>query len=250
MKALITGASSGIGRDIAKILSKMGYELFIVARSADKLIELKNELKTKTEYLVYDLSIPSSCFELYEKLKDENIDILINNAGYGIFGEFSQTSLEDEINMIDLNIKSVHILSKLFLKDFIKRNCGYILNVASMAGLMSGGPMLSSYYASKSYVFKLSASIYEELRRSKNNVSISVLCPGPVDTGFNNRAGVSFSAKSYDSYKTAEYALKNMFRKKLIIVMGIRMKLAVFGKRLVSEKLLTAITYNYQKSKK
>ena len=142
------------------------------------------------------------------------------------------------------------IVSKLFLKDFIKRDSGYILNVASMAGLMSGGPMLSSYYASKSYVFKLSAAIYEELRRSKSNVSISVLCPGPVDTGFNNRAGVSFSAKSCDSYKTSEYALKNMFRKKLIIVMGTRMKLAVFGKRFVSEKLLTAITYNYQNNKK
>ena len=138
MKALITGASSGIGREMAIYLGKLGYELFTVARREDKLNELKDLLDVKVTPVVADLSKTEECYRVYEILKDEDIDIVINNAGFGVFGEFSLTNLDDELKMIDLNIKSVHILTKLFIKDFIKKDKGYILNVSSSAGYMMG----------------------------------------------------------------------------------------------------------------
>lgn len=121
MKALITGASSGIGRDMAIVLSNIGYDLILVARSEDKLNELKKEILTKCIVIATDLSDEQNCFDLYKKTKDENIDILINNAGYGIHGYFKDGSIENDINMINLNVKSVQILTKLFLNDFIKK---------------------------------------------------------------------------------------------------------------------------------
>ncbi len=250
MKALITGASSGIGRDMAEVLSLKGYDLILVARQKDKLLELKNKLKTKVQVIDLDLSNPESCYILYEKTKNESIDILINNAGYAIFGEFSSTSLETEMNMIDLNIKAVHILTKLFLKDFKEKDQGYILNVASSAGVLSGGPLLSSYYASKSYVVRLSEAIYEELRREKSRVSISILCPGPVDTNFNSRAGVNFAVKGLISSDVARYAIDQMFKRKLLIFPGMRVKLGIFVKRFVSEKTILKFVYNFQNSKR
>lgn len=187
MKALITGASSGIGRDMARYLSSLGWELVLTARNISSLRKLSAELKTKTEIIPLDLADEKSVFELYKRCSGKNIDLLINNAGYGIFGEFDKTSLKDELDMINVNIKAVHILTKLFLKDFKRKNRGRILNVASSAGFMTG-PLLSSYYASKNYVVRLSLAIHEELRRSKSNVRISVFCPGPVNTNFNSRA--------------------------------------------------------------
>ena len=249
MRALITGASSGMGRDMAKILSSKGYDVILVARQEDKLLELQKEIKTEAKIISLDLSDINNCFELYEKTKDDDIDILINNAGYGCFGEFDKVPLEAELNLIDLNIKAVHILTKLFLKDFKAKNSGYILNVASSAGVLSGGPLLSSYYASKSYVVKLSEAIYEELRRENSKVSISILCPGPVDTNFSNRAGVQFKMKGLDSFDVSNYAIDKMFEKKLLIYPGARVKIGVFGKRFVSEKVLLRLTYNYQKKK-
>lgn len=140
-------------------------------------------------------------------------------------------------------------MTKLFLIDFKARNSGYILNVASSAGVLSGGPLLSSYYGSKAYVVRLSEAIYEELQREKSNVSISILCPGPVDTNFNNRAGVNFAAKGLKSIDVANYAIKGMFNKKLLIFPGVNVKLGVFFKRFVSERFLLKLTYQFQKSK-
>ncbi len=144
MKALITGASSGIGRDMARYLSSLGWELVLTARNISSLRKLSAELKTKTEIIPLDLADEKSVFELYKRCSGKNIDLLINNAGYGIFGEFDKTSLKDELDMINVNIKAVHILTKLFLKDFKRKNRGRILNVASSAGFMTG-PLLSSY---------------------------------------------------------------------------------------------------------
>ena len=121
MKAMITGASSGIGRDMAKILSDKSYDLILVARNKEALETLKKELKTRVEIFVVDLSDISKVKELYEKTKNEKIDLLINNAGYGIFGSFDETNLDDELNMIDVNVKALHILTKLYLKDMKKR---------------------------------------------------------------------------------------------------------------------------------
>ena len=136
MKALITGASSGIGKDMAIYLSELGYDIILVSREEDKLKEVKSELKTKSKIIVMDLKEKDNCIKLYEMTKKENIDILVNNAGFGEFGEFVNTPLQKELDMIDVNVVAVHILTKLFLKDFVKRDSGYILNVSSSATLL------------------------------------------------------------------------------------------------------------------
>lgn len=249
IKALITGASSGIGKDIAMELSARGYELILVARSEDKLNELKKSVKTKTEIYTYDLSKAENCYALYNSVKNKDVDIIINNAGFGIFEEASKANLDDELKLINVNVVTVHILTKLFLKDFVNKNKGYILNVGSVAGLLAGGPLMASYYASKAYVVRLTEGIYEELRRKKSNVSVSVLCPGPVKTNFNNTAGVKFSTDGLESKKVAKYAIDKMFKKEMLIVPGILPKLGLFSKRFVSDKFLTKLTFEFQKKK-
>lgn len=248
MKAIITGGSSGIGRDMAYYLSSMGYDLILVGRNKDKLNEVKNNIKTKVKIYDMDLSKEDNVYKLYNEIKDEDIDILINNAGFGLFGNFIDTSLDRELEMINLNIISLHILTKLFLIDFVKKNKGYILNVASSAGFMAG-PKLSTYYSTKNYVLKQSLAIYEELRHMNTNVKISVLCPGPVDTNFNKVAGGSFNTKSATSEYVARYAIEKMFKNKLIIIPTLRMKLAIFTTRFIPTKLLLKINYNIQNIK-
>lgn len=248
MKALITGASSGIGYNMAKYLNSMGYSLILVARDKEKLQKIQKELSGEVKIVVADLSNESKLKELYVLCKNDNIDILINNAGFGLFGEFTETDLNKELEMIDVNIKAVHILTKLFLKDMKKRNKGYILNVSSAASFQAG-PLMATYYATKSYVTKLTLAIYEELRRDKSNVHISCLCPGPVNTNFNNVANVQFSMKSLSSEYVARYAINKMFQNKLIIIPGIKMKFTIFFNRLVSNKLAIKIVYKVQKKK-
>lgn len=249
MKALITGASSGMGRDMARILAKKGYDLILVARRQDRLDDVKKELDVNVECICTDLSIEENCFNLFEKVRDENIDILINNAGFGLFGEFTAIDITREMEMVNTNIKAVHILTKLFLRKFEEKDSGYILNVASAAGFFAG-PMLSTYYATKSYVLRLSEAIYEELRRKKSNVKISVLCPGPVGTEFGDVAKVSFGmGGGLESHDVARYAIDKMFRGKLLIVPSLMMKTAVFLRHLISDKLMVRIVYHIQKNK-
>lgn len=249
MKALITGASSGLGADMARVLVSEGYEVILVARRKTRLEKLVKELGDKASVMVMDISSTYNCMELYRKLKKENIDILINNAGFGLCGEFSDTKLDKELDMIDLNVKTVHTLTKLFLEDFKKKDNGYILNVASSASFMPG-PLMSTYYASKSYVYNLSMAIYEELRRDNSNVSISVLCPGPVDTEFNKVANVKFGIKGLNSMDVSRYAIDNMFNEKLVIIPSIRMKVLIFLIRFVPRKLLLRIVYCIQRKKR
>lgn len=249
MKALITGASSGIGRDMARCLAAKGFDLILTARSLGKLEQLKSELDTNVEIICCDLSKDHAPFTLYEQCRNKNVDLLINNAGYGIFGEFDKTDLSDELDMLNVNIRSLHILTKLFLRDFKKKNHGHILNVASSAGFMTG-PLMSSYYASKNYVVRLSLAIHEELRRSKSKVKISVFCPGPVDTGFNERAGVSFGVSSVPSEYAASYAIEHALRGKTVIIPTVMMKLGVVASRLLPLKLSGAVTYNIQRKKR
>jgi short-subunit dehydrogenase len=248
MKALITGASSGMGRDMATILSAKGYDLILVARRLDRLEQVKQALKTNVTIISADLSDPNACIALYEQVKDENVDILINNAGFGLFGAFDTTDLQEELRMIDTNIKAVHILTKLFLKDMKVRNTGYLLNVASSAAFQPG-PLLSSYYASKAYVLRLTQAIYEELRRTGSGVHISALCPGPVHTEFDSVAGVKFSLKGLNSHDVAAYAIDQMFQGKLVIVPGAMMKLVHFFGRFISDKQMLKISYQMQKRK-
>ncbi|MDO4963611.1 MAG: SDR family oxidoreductase [bacterium] len=245
MKALITGASSGIGRDMARYLSSIGYDLIIVSRDEDKLNELKDDLNTNVEVIPMDLTVEANCENLYKKVKDKNIDVLINNAGFGLAGVFNKTDFKKEMSMIDLNIKAYHILTKLFVTDFIKRNSGYILNVASSAAFQPG-PLMTTYYATKSYVYSMTLALYEELRHKKSNVHISCLCPGPVNTNFNNVANCEFKVKALSSEFVAKYAIDKMFKNKLLIIPGFTMKLGyIFGK-IVPSKLKLKIIYNIQ----
>lgn len=215
MKALITGASSGIGRDIARELNKKGYELVLVARDEKKLKELKDELGENTSIITMDLSIEENCKELYNQVPD--IDLLINNAGFGTCGNFIKTDLEKEIKMINTNITAYHILMKLYLQAMVKKDKGQILNVASIAGFMPG-PLMATYYATKAYVVRLSESVREELKKQKSNVKISILCPGPVDTNFNKVADVEFSVKGLTSEYVAKYTVKKLEKKKFYII--------------------------------
>ncbi len=248
MKALVTGATSGIGKKIAEKLSEKGWELILTGRNEDVLAEMKNRLGN-TEIIAADLSKRKDVYGVYEFCKDRDIDMLVNNAGFGVFGKFVDTDLDSELEMIDVNITAVHILMKLFLRDFRKRNRGIILNVASVAGFMHG-PLMSGYYASKNYVLRLSLAVHEELRREKSNVSITVFCPGPVDTQFNSRAGVNFSAKPITADYAAEYALKKAFAGNLLAVPGLTAKVCAFGQRFAPYKLLSMVAYHIQHAKK
>ena len=245
MLALITGASSGIGRDMAKVLASYGYDLILVARRKEKLDELKEELKVNVTTIKMDLSIPENSYKLYERVKSKGIDILINNAGFGLFGMFVNTDLDTELKMIDLNVKAYHILTKLFLKDFVEQNHGYILNVCSSAGFMAG-PRLSTYYATKNYITKLTMAINEELRHDNSHVIISALCPGPVNTNFNKVAHGGFTVKGITSEYVAKYAIDKMFKGKMIIVPTIMMKLTLFFMRFAPYRLQLHIAYNIQ----
>ena len=249
MKALITGGSSGIGKEMAIILSDMGYDVILVAKNKRGLEKVAKELSGKVE--IYDIDIASTynCMKLYNKIKNDDIEIVINNAGFGIFGEFSETKLDKEMDMIDTNIKGLHTLTKLFLKDFKEKNHGYILNVASSAAFLPG-PLMSTYYATKAYVLHLTEAINEELRVEKNNVYIGALCPGPVKTNFNKVAGVEFDLKSMNSNDVADYAIKKMFDKKTIIIPGLKVKIGIFITRLLPRKIIRNVSYKIQQKKK
>lgn len=249
MKALITGASSGIGRDMARYLATLGWDLILVARREERLHELKNELKNiDVRIIVTDVGNADDCRALYEATKDDEINMLINNAGFGLAGEFASSDLDTELNMIDVNIRALHILTKLYLKDFIARDHGIILNVASSAGFMPG-PLLSTYYATKNYVLRLTEAIYEELRRRKSRVTVSALCPGPVNTEFNKVARVKFAIQGIPSETCAKIAVDGALKGKLLIVPSVLLKVGLFFRKFTSEKFLLKIAYNFQRKK-
>jgi hypothetical protein len=248
MKVLITGASSGIGKDMAYYFAKLNYDLILVARRKDRLDEIKNNINVDVKIITLDLIKEENCYKLYELTKNDNIDILVNNAGFGLFGMFYETNLDRELEMINLNIKATHILTKLYLKDFIKKDKGYILNVCSSAGFMAG-PRLNTYYATKNYSLKLTMAIYEELKQMKSNVHISALCPGPVNTEFNKVANGIFSLKEADSNYIAKYAVDKMFKNKLLIIPQLKIKLGIFMLRFLPYKLQLLISYHIQKRK-
>jgi len=246
MLALVTGASSGIGRDIAKELSKKGYDLILVARDLEKLNEVKSEIKTNVEVMSLDVSDSENCKKLYEQYKD--IDILINNAGFGDCGYFTNTKLDKELQMINTNIVAYHVLTKLYLQEMKKKDKGIILNVASIAGFMPG-PLMATYYSTKSYVVRLSESLREELRREKSKVQISILCPGPVDTNFNKVADVEFALKGLSSEYVARYATEKMLKGKFYIVPGWKIRLAKFASKITPSSVVARVSYNMQKRK-
>ena len=213
MKAVITGASSGIGRELARLLAPRCTQLVLVGRNVQRLEALRAELSAAHPGLSVfafqaDVSRREDCLRLHEAHPEA--DLLINNAGFGDFGEFCGTSLEKELSMIDTNIKGLHTLMKLYLPDMVARDAGQILNVASIAGFMPG-PLMATYYATKAYVVRLSEAVRKELRARGSKVRISILCPGPVETGFAETAGIA-GFKGMDARKAAAYTLDHMDR--------------------------------------
>ena len=248
MKILITGASSGIGKDMARIFAKKADELILVARDITKLEETKKELEkdTKVEIISMDLSKEENCKEIHNRVK--NVDILINNAGFGDCGNFTKTNLDKDLNMIKTNVIAYHILTKLYLADMKDKNRGKILNVASIAGFMPG-PLMATYYATKNYVVKLSEAIREELKKEKSKVQISILCPGPVETNFNQVANVKFHLREANSMQVAKYAIKKFEKGKFYIVPGIDVKIAKIGAKILPTTLISKCAYTVQKRK-
>lgn len=248
MTALITGASSGIGREIAKALAEQGHTLILVARRRERLEALRDSLPVPVRIVCADLSQDADCERLLAEVDSQQVDILVNNAGLGVFGAFAESALDRELHMLDVNIRALHRLTKAFYTAFRARSSGYILNVASAAAFLPG-PLLASYYASKAYVLRLTQALREELRREGSRVYIGALCPGPVATEFDAVAGVKFCVPGMTADTVARTAVRGMFRGKAVIVPGWRMKLVHIGVRFLPDWLLVRIAYRMQKRK-
>ncbi|MBR1750191.1 MAG: SDR family oxidoreductase [Ruminococcus sp.] len=248
--AIITGASSGIGRQMAIDLDLRGFDTVLVARREDKLKELASQLRHNSEVFECDISRKEECIRLYEAYKDrEDILVLINNAGFGQVGAFEDIPLDRELDMIDVNIVGVHVLTKLFLRDMQARDKGFILNVASTAGLLPAGPMMATYYATKAYVKSLTLAINEELKQQGSKVWVCALCPGPVDTEFNEVADASFSVSGISAEYCAKYAIRGMLSKELIIIPGAAIKAGVTASRVLPTRLYLKAANSFQTKK-
>lgn len=245
---LITGATSGIGYELAKLFAKDGYNLILIARSKENLIKVKSQLelyKINVDILAVDLSKEDSCESVFTFVDEKNlhVDILINNAGIGTFGEFTSISMEKELDLININIKTLTQLTKHFLYKMVGNEEGTILNVASTAAYCAG-PKMAAYYASKAYVLNLTEALNEEVKNK--GVKVSCLCPGAVNTEFQNKAGIkkSESAKKniMSAKKVAEIAYRDLAKGKTIIIPGVKNKIIVtinkFLPRSVSRKII------------
>lgn len=251
MRALVTGASSGIGRAAAVNLARRGYDLVLTARSRERLLETKRMIgeAVRVELICADLSKKEEVFRVYDQaVKNGPVDFLVNSAGFGVYGFFSETDLNRELSMLSVNITALHILTKLCVRDMMKRDSGVILNVASSAGFMAG-PTFSSYYASKNYVVRLTEAVHEELKMKKSHVKITALCPGPVATEFDRTAGVTKSMHGMTAGKAADAGIRAALQGKLLEVPGFGMKLGLVFGRLLGDHLLTKVTGKIQKRK-
>lgn len=246
---LITGASSGIGYELSKIFAKNGYNLVLVSRNKQRLEiiakELQNQYDIQTKVIPKDLSKSSAPQELYNEVVADgiNIDVLVNNAGIGVYGEFTDASTQNHTDLIQLNITSLTMLCKLFGTDMVKNGSGRILNVSSTAAFQAG-PLLSTYYASKAYVLMLSEALKNELKR--NGVNVTVLCPGPTQTEFfkrNDMVGTRIERSPYMMSATdvAEIGFSGLLKGKTIVIPGLINKLLAFSVRLAPRSVVTAI---------
>ncbi len=249
MRALVTGASSGIGYSIARYLSKLGYDLIVVARRKDCLLNLKRECKTDVKVVVLDLSIISNMYKLHEITSKYDIDIVVNNAGVGLYGEFYEIDTSKEISMLNLNVIATDVITKLYLKDMVEKNSGKILNISSILSFMPG-PLMSSYYASKAYITSMSRAINTELKMKKINVNVSTLCAGAVDTNFNSDLGVNYFFPPSSSEKVAEYAINKLLKNKEIIIPGTINKIMYFLNKVIPIKFSKYFIYMTQNGKR
>lgn len=246
MKVLITGASSGIGREMAKLLAAKFDQMVLVGRNQERLTDLQQEIATthpavNVTTVSLDLSLAEHCRAIYDMHPD--VDLLVNNAGFGDAGVFVETALDKDLAMINTNVVALHILTKLYLQAMQARNQGQILNVGSIAGFMPG-PLMATYYATKNYVVRLSEGIREELRRAKSKVKISVLCPGPVATNFAATANVQFNFNGVSCAKVARYAVKHL--NQFYIVPTAKIRLARFAIGLLPTTWVARMIYKIQ----
>ena len=251
--AVITGASAGIGVFFAEGLAQKGYSLVLVARREERLKTLADKLKsqydTECRIIPCDVSKTEACVRMIDEIADISVEVFINNAGFGNCSPFLDSDLEKELDMVDVNIKAVHTLMKLMLKRMQAENKGYILNVASSAGLFPAGPYMATYYATKAYVTSVTQAVARELKEAKSNVYVGCLCPGPVDTEFNQVANVEFALPGITAEYCAEYGLKMMFKKKTVIIPTLQMKFLITISKFSPRKWCVAITAKQQKKK-
>ncbi len=245
---VITGASSGIGLELANVYAENGYNLFITARRGSNLKELKNSIekkhKVKVDYFPLDLSTPDSAEVLHAKTKELNIktDVLINNAGFGIFDEFVETDISKNEMMLNLNILSLTKLTHLYATDMVKQGSGHIINLASMAAFQPV-PYLAAYSASKSYVLNFSEAIAYELK--PKNVFVTVINPGATESEFAGTAGFKegeFQSKIPSSRNLAEFTFKEMNNKKVMSIHGTKNAIMIFGQRFAPRNIITKIS--------
>ena len=247
--AVITGASSGIGAEFARQLSARGYNLMLVARRADRLEALSDQLTTVCEIMTADLSKKSECLRLAKALEDRRVDLFINNAGFGDCGPFLQTELDKDLDMLSVNIRALHILTKKIGQQLYKQGFGALLNVGSCAGLMPAGPYMATYYATKAYVVSLTRGVARELQELHSPVYVCALCPGPVDTEFNDRAGVVFALKGITPEFCVQEAMHGMMHRRIIIVPSAFMRACTTAQKLLPASLLMPIVARQQKKK-
>lgn len=250
--AVITGATSGIGLEFTKQLALQGYSLLLVARRGSRLYQMKGRLQevgVTAQVLTADLVTEEGRGKLIRWMKQHDVAVFINNAGFGLAGSFLDTDVEREQQMIELNVTAMHILMKAALETMNERGEGYILNVASSAGLLPGGPFMSTYYATKAYVASLTQGVAEELRIQGSGIYVGCLCPGPVDTEFNSVAEVKFALPGITPAKCVKAALSGMKKRKVVIVPTLIMKGAAVAGRLLPRKQAVRIAAGQQMKK-
>lgn len=249
MYALITGASSGLGKEFAYALAEKGYDVILVSRSIEKLEEVSQKIKEKYARKVlifpFDLGKRESFDKLFEDTKELDIEVVINNAGLGKVGMFNEISDNDDYAMIDINVTAMHMILKHYA-DVMKQ--GYILSVASIAAFVPG-PKMATYYATKNYILAYAEAIRFELKKMKKDVSVTILCPGPVNTNFNSVANVNFSLHGISPEKCTSYALKRLFKKKKLALPTFTVRSASRLLRVVPHRLSMNECYKMQKKK-
>ena len=253
--ALITGASKGIGRSIAKVLAEKKYNLLLVARSAEELelvaAELKAGFGVNVDWLAIDLSDPTASLSVFEWVKKHNytVSVLINNAGYAVWGQFGATKLEDQLNMLQVNMQTPVALCHYFLPGLQEQKAAYILNVASTAAYQAV-PTLALYAASKAFMLLFTRGLRLDLKST--GVSVSCLSPGPVNTNFVDRAGMQAIKETAEKFgmkpdEVAQIAVKGMFAKKAEIVPGALNVITVIGTRIIPKAIVEKIAGNLYK---
>lgn len=247
--AVITGASSGIGAEFARVFAGMGFRLILTARRGERLEALKSRLDVPCRVITADLSRQEECFAFWRQIEEEHVDIFINNAGFGVCGSFLNTDLAKEVDLIRVNVLAMHILFKNMLEKMQRQGHGRILNVASSAGLFPAGPFMAAYYASKSYTVSLTRAAAQELREQGSPLYVGALCPGPVDTEFNERAGAVFALKGITAQRCVREAIRGMRKKKEVIVPTVLMRLCTAAGRLMPTRVLTKAVGAQQKRK-